>query len=184
MQFLNLSKTGKYVNSNFIKTLSNLIQWNLSIADMLYSGHLSIADTFSETQRCPLLRGFTVFVLYLMRRSNCSVPIPLGHSRGHHFFESCPGLLITLFLACPALYKHSNLSFFECPAIFYQTHFLSDPGVAPGGMGAEQFDRRITLTSYFLFFDGAIWSKHSNENGCRRPSTGGFYRCKHRGWIA
>ena len=65
------------------------LQWNLSIADMLYSGHLStadtlsrnqfslamvkpfyfeplysghlsIADTFSENQWCPLLRGFTV----------------------------------------------------------------------------------------------------------------------------
>ena len=29
----------------------------------LYSGHLSIADTFSENQWCPLLRGFTVFML-------------------------------------------------------------------------------------------------------------------------
>ena len=65
------------------------IQWNLFVADMLYSGHLpiadtffrnqlsptmvkplyfeplysghlSIADTFSENQWCPLLRGFTV----------------------------------------------------------------------------------------------------------------------------
>ena len=68
------------------------VQWNLSIADMLYSGHLSIADTFlrnqlsqatvkllhfeplysgqlsiadtfSENQWCPLLRGFTVYDL-------------------------------------------------------------------------------------------------------------------------
>ena len=67
------------------------IQWNLSIADMLYSGHLSIAntfyrnqlsqamvktlyfkplysghlsiaDTYSENQWCPQLRGFTVFI--------------------------------------------------------------------------------------------------------------------------
>ena len=65
------------------------LQWNLYIADMLYSGHfsiedtfsrnqlypamvkplyfeplysghISIADTFSENQWCPLLRGFTV----------------------------------------------------------------------------------------------------------------------------
>ena len=28
----------------------------------LYSGHLSIADTFSENQWFPLLRGFTVFI--------------------------------------------------------------------------------------------------------------------------
>ena len=27
------------------KANQDLIQWNLSIADMLYSGHLSIADT-------------------------------------------------------------------------------------------------------------------------------------------
>ena len=27
---------------------------------LLYSGHLSIADTFSENQWCPSLRGFTV----------------------------------------------------------------------------------------------------------------------------
>ena len=67
------------------------IEWNLSKADMLYSGHLSIADTFSrnqssqatvkllyfgplysghlsiadtfsENQWCPLLRGFTVYI--------------------------------------------------------------------------------------------------------------------------
>ena len=30
-----------------------VVQWNLSIADMLYSGHLSIAGTFSENQWCP-----------------------------------------------------------------------------------------------------------------------------------
>ena len=70
------------------------LQWNLSIADMLYIGHLSIADTFSrnqlspamvnpsyfetlssghlsiadtffENQWCPLLRGFTVFKIPL-----------------------------------------------------------------------------------------------------------------------
>ena len=27
----------------------------------LYSEHLSIADTFSENQWCPLMRGFTVY---------------------------------------------------------------------------------------------------------------------------
>ena len=29
-------------------TIATPLQWNLSIADMLYSGHLSIADTFPE----------------------------------------------------------------------------------------------------------------------------------------
>ena len=75
-------------STNYWKT-AKWLQWNLSIADMLYSGHLSIADTFSrnqispamvkhlyfeplysghlciadtfsENQWCPLLRGFTV----------------------------------------------------------------------------------------------------------------------------
>ena len=37
------------------------IQWNLSIADMLYSGHVSIADTFFRNQ----CSQATVKVLYL-----------------------------------------------------------------------------------------------------------------------
>ena len=31
------------------------IQWNLSVANMLYSGHLSIADTFSKHQLSPAM---------------------------------------------------------------------------------------------------------------------------------
>ena len=31
------------------------IQWNLSIPDILYSGHLSIADTFSRNQLSPAM---------------------------------------------------------------------------------------------------------------------------------
>ena len=38
----------------------NHIQWNLPRADMLYSGHLSIADTFSRNQ----LSQATVKLLY------------------------------------------------------------------------------------------------------------------------
>ena len=34
----------------------------------LYSGHLSIADTLSENQWCPLLRGVTVFICILRLR--------------------------------------------------------------------------------------------------------------------
>ena len=82
----------------------------------------------------------------VMRRSNCFAPIPPpGHPRGHHFFVGCPGLLTTLFFPCLALYEHLNQSFFQCPALFYRTHFSFDPVAAPGGMGAEQFDRRITV---------------------------------------
>ena len=33
-----------------VYSINTPLQWNLSIADMLYSGHLSIADTFSWNQ--------------------------------------------------------------------------------------------------------------------------------------
>ena len=82
---------------------------------------------------------------HIMRRSNCSAPIPSpGQPRGHHFFYCCPGVLITLIFTCLALYILSNHSFSQCPAPFYHTNFSSDPGATPGeGMGAEQFDRRM-----------------------------------------
>ena len=85
-----------------------------------------------------------------MRRSNCSAPIPRA-PRGHHFFRGRLCLLITLFLLCPALYIHSNHSFLQRPALTYHTHFSSDPGAAPGGMGAEQFDRRIIKAKVLPF---------------------------------
>ena len=69
-------------------------------------------------------------------------PPPLG-TPGDITFLGCPGVLITLFLPCPALYKHSNHSFFQCPALFYHTNVSSDPEAAPRGMGAEQFDQHI-----------------------------------------
>ena len=34
--------------------------------------------------------------------------------------------------SCPALYIHSNHSFYQCSALFYHLHFSSDPGAAPG----------------------------------------------------
>ena len=72
----------------------------------------------------------------IMRRSNCSAPIPPpGHPRGHHFFCCCPGVLITLISTCHALYNHQNHPFFECPDLFYHTHIFSDPGAARGGWG-------------------------------------------------
>ena len=83
-------KFGNFENLKFEYNFEFYLRWNLSIADILYSGHLSIkdtsyrnqlphatvkllyfesfcsgnlsiADTFSENQWCPLLRGFTVF---------------------------------------------------------------------------------------------------------------------------
>ena len=81
-----------------------------------------------------LQNNFNHYHLILMPRSNFSAPIPPpGHPRGHHFLGGCPGLLITLFSPCPALYKHSNHSFFQCPALIYHTHFSSDPVADPGG---------------------------------------------------
>ena len=38
----------------------------------LYSGHFSTADTFFENQWSPLLRGFTVFYVYMLSRSRIS----------------------------------------------------------------------------------------------------------------
>ena len=42
-------------NIFFVSERMFLIQWNLSIADMLDSGHLSIADTFSRYQFAPAM---------------------------------------------------------------------------------------------------------------------------------
>ena len=80
-----------------------------------------------------------VYSLYILmiRRLNCSSPIPPGHPWGHHFFVGCPGIFITLFLPCPALYKHYNHSFFQCPTLFYHANFSSDPVAAPGGDGGR-----------------------------------------------
>ena len=64
---------------------------------------------------------------------------------GTSLFRVCPGPLITLFLPCLALYKHSNYSFVQCPALFITYIFPLTPGRPGGGMGAEQFDRRISL---------------------------------------
>ena len=79
-------------------------------------------------------------------------PHPPGHPRRHQFFFGCPGLLITLFLPYPALYKHSNHSCVQCPALFYHTHFSSEPGAAPGD-GGRTIDRRI---SFYV-----IYGKHT-----------------------
>ena len=83
-----------FENHKFECNFESYLQWNLSTADMLYSGpisiadtftrnqlfqatvkllyfeplysgHLTIADTFSENQWCLLLRGFTVVRLPL-----------------------------------------------------------------------------------------------------------------------
>ena len=85
---------------------------------------------------------------------------PPWHPRGHHFF-GCPGLLITFFLPCPALINHFNPFIFQCPALFF-TPFSSAPPffmthifLLTGGVGSEQFDRRIVqlCKSSFLFLN-------------------------------
>ena len=80
-------------------------------------------------------------------------------------------------MPCPALYKHSNHTFFKCPALFYHLHFSSDPRAAPGGMGAEQFDRRISDTLKTLEMEkveiGVVTNK---KQDCEVPSTCVFRR--------
>ena len=77
----------------------------------------------------------------LMRRSNCSAPIPPGHQ----FFLAAPVLLsLYFFLASP--YINTLITLFCSAPPFFITHiFPLTPG-QPGGMGANQFDRRITNT--------------------------------------
>ena len=58
---------------------------------------------------------------------------PSGHPRGHHFLFGCPGLLITTFFLLFSLHW---------PTLFITPIFHLTPGL-PGGMEAEQFDRRI-----------------------------------------
>ena len=65
----------------------------------------------------------------------------------------CPGLLITLFLPCLALYKHSNHSFYQCPLPFFITQtFPLTPGLPRGG-GGEWGQNNLT---------GALWSDEQN----------------------
>ena len=86
-----------------------------------------------------------------MRRSTCSDPIPPGTPGGITFF-GCPGLLIATFLPCPALYKHSKHSFFQCPALFI-THLVPLTTGLPrrGGMWAEQFDWRMNKGQTWIY---------------------------------
>ena len=61
-----------------------------------------------------------------LQRNLCAGQIVLTPPR-RHFFLGCPGLLITLFLPYPALINHFNHIIFQCPALFYHTHFSFDP---------------------------------------------------------
>ena len=74
-------------------------------------------------------RFASVFRSYAPVKLFCPNPPRAGPGTSF-FFVGCPGLLITTFLPCPALYKHSNHSFFKCPAPFYHLHFFSNPRTA------------------------------------------------------
>ena len=80
---------------------------------------------------------------YAPVKLHCPIPPPRA-PRGHHFFGGCPGVLITLFLPCPALDKHSNHSFFQCPA-FFITHIFPLTLGQPRGEEVEQLDRRFSM---------------------------------------
>ena len=63
-------------------------------------------------------------------------PISPRHPRGHYLFFVA-SVSLTSHVTTFALYKHSNYSFFKCPALFYHLHFYSDPGAAPGEDGGR-----------------------------------------------
>ena len=79
-------------------------------------------------------------------------PNPSGHPRGYHLFRGCLGVLITLFLPCPALINHIYFFIFQCPPFFTpfssaQSFFIANIcPLTPGlhGEMAEQFDRRTS----------------------------------------
>ena len=80
-----------------------------------------------------------------MRRSNFSAPFPVHH-RKHLFFEVAlvsylVSYLPTCFLPCSILINHFN-HFFLVSRPFLLHTFSSDPG-QHGGMGEEQFERRM-----------------------------------------
>ena len=87
-----------------------------------------------------------------MRRSNRFTPSPRAPP-GTSLFFGCPGLFWLYFLPCPALINHFNYFIFQCPAPFslhfpesrpFLSHtFFLWPRGCRGGIGAEQFDRRI-----------------------------------------
>ena len=107
----------------------------------------------------------------IMRLSNCSDPIsPPGTPRDITFLRVALVFLSLYFLPCPALYKHSNLSFFECPALFYHTDFSLTLGL-PGGIGSEQFDRRIIIDGFIDLFFYAV-EHESRHSRLQRSASG------------
>ena len=117
----------------------------------MYESSLLTHCTLCRTQSMHEFTSKCTYKNYAPVKLFCPYPPP-GQPRGHHFFCCCPGVLITLIFTCPALYNHQNHPYFECPALFYHTHMFSDPGAARGGMGAEQFNRRVTRFYVCIFF--------------------------------
>ena len=89
--------------------------------------HLIRQDYFTYQEHCKAV----------MHRLNCAAPIPHGHPGADITFWGVAAVFNHFFDTLPTLINHFNPFIFECPALFYHTHFSSDPG-------AEQFDRRIT----------------------------------------
>ena len=74
-----------------------------------------------------------------MRRSNCSAP------------------------ALHRPIEHSNHSFFQCPALFYHTHFSSDPGAARRGWAQNNLTG--ALCEALTLFRGGLITSYSG-GGC------------------
>ena len=96
---------------------------------MLFEKFLPWCTTIMPILMVHSLRQSTVNSL--MRRSNCSAPIPPG-TPGTSLFLLPQGSYHLNFYF-PALYNHPNHPFFDCPALFNHTHIFSDPGAAGGG---------------------------------------------------
>ena len=55
---MNTKFSKKFFTANFTLASIRELQWNLSKADMLYSGHLSIGDTFSREPMVSTIERF------------------------------------------------------------------------------------------------------------------------------
>ena len=80
--------------------LARKIQWNLSIADMLYSGHLSIADTSLGNQ----LSQVTVKLLYIEIYRYIMIKV----TENIYYYIKI-GLVIFVFVKKNVLYHGSNV---------------------------------------------------------------------------
>ena len=108
-----------------------------------YSIQLEVSRYIIGVMWCKFDKDCT-FLTLLMRRSNCSAPIPPGHPRGHHFFCCCPGVLITFSYIITKITLFSSV-----PSFFITRIFSLTPGL-PGGGGWGQNNLTSALYTEYL----------------------------------